>query len=70
MTTEPIDKFAALMTLEDFVKACEVGAFIDYDGFGYYSDGKVQFPEEIVSPSDIMKGSMRPDRSHVVWFNR
>jgi len=64
-----LSEFGDLMTLQDFKECCECGGFIDYDGYGYYSDGKMQ-SDIAIYPSDIMSGKYRKDFSHVVWFNR
>lgn len=58
-----------LMTLEEFIEDCESRCLIDYDGWGYYSDGKgmVTIP---VFPSDVTEGDIDKTFTHVVWFNR
>ena len=33
----PIPEYGDLMTIEEFIKNCEDGIFIDYDGSGYYA---------------------------------
>lgn len=57
------------MTLEDFKESCESGAFIDYDGFGYYATAK-KMTHKIILPSDVKKGRCKSEYTHVVWFNR
>ena len=60
-----------LMELEDFIECCESGGFIDYDGFGHYSDGKRESSVSI-APSMAAEGMIirRPEFTHVVWYNR
>lgn len=57
-----------IMTLDDFIKSCEAGAFIDDDGVGEYSKGTERSGIS-VSPSEVL---LSPNRewTHVVWFNR
>jgi hypothetical protein len=62
-----------LFTLEDFIKNCECGGFIDYDGSGSYSkeiDGKLMESNISIYPSDIKFKSIRKDFTHVIWYNR
>ena len=59
-----------LMTIEDFVSDVNSKCLIDYDGFGYYSDGK-EVSNIIVYPSEVeKKGVVSNSWSHVMWFNR
>ena len=57
-----------LMTLEEFIDSCG-SLFIDYDGFGCYATETEMFDEEII-PSDVKKGKINYNYTHVVWFNR
>jgi len=72
---EELPEHGDLMVIEGFVEDCKSGAFIDYDGFGDYSDGKrcisgLKYPEFLVKPSDIMCGIINDEFTHVVWYNR
>lgn len=77
---EPIPEYGDLMTMEEFIASVKAGLFIDYDGFGNYSDGKRvlhrtlseenDYEPLIVNPSDVKKGKIRKGFSHVVWYNR
>jgi hypothetical protein len=65
----PILGRGELITMEDFIKCCKSGSFIDFDGFGNYSDGKI-VSDTIVYPSDVVNGRIEKRWTHVVWFNR
>ncbi len=66
---EPHDDIGNLMGFGEFKACCEGGAFIDYDGYGYYStkDKQSDIP---VYPSDITDGVYRKDFTHVKWYNK
>lgn len=60
-------------TLDEFIKLCQQGMFIDYDGIGNYvnaGDGSQPDSDEQVSPSDIIAGKINRNYSHVHWYNR
>ncbi len=61
-----------LMTTEEFTEHCKSGGFIDYDGFGMYSDGEYEyydiFFKDVIHPSSFLKKKDHP-YTHVVWFN-
>lgn len=61
-----------LMSLQEFIHFCEIGLFIDTDGSGYYSDGRVFWREKPAIPSDIIKYKISFDTKHryVIWFNK
>lgn len=71
MKTEPLPTYGDLMTLEDFVRRCKDGSFIDYDGFGNFATKTEMFRKE-VHPSDVIKKDFKPkpEFTHVMWFNR
>ena len=64
-----IPKYGDLMTLNEFKESCEDALFIDYDGSGKYAT-KTQMSTIPVYPSDVTKGILREDFTHVVWFNK
>jgi len=66
---EPIEKDDDIYTIKQFIDMCKGGGFIDYDGFGVYAfeDKKSDIH---VYPSDVQKGIIRNDFTHVVWYNR
>ncbi len=55
-------------TVEEFKKAVECNAFIDYDGYGYPVKNKLADPKIIILPSKI--DQIPEDATHIVWFNR
>lgn len=60
-------------TLDEFIKLCQQGMFIDYDGIGNYvnaGDGSQPDSDEHVLPSDIIAGKINRNYSHVHWYNR
>lgn len=70
---EPISSYCTLMTIEEFKSDVADGALIDYDGFGYMSDGKFEFTEWEVVPSDVERRPRvftDPRFSFVAWYNR
>lgn len=68
LKARPIPDYGHLMPVKEFVECVEGGGFIDYDGHGYYSDGKMMF--EAVVPSDVKGKKPKEGYTHVVWFNR
>lgn len=57
-----------LMTKETFISFVNENIYVDYDGHGYYSNG-IKMSNIIVYPSDIKKGRIREDFTHISWFN-
>lgn len=70
MKKEPISEYGDVMSLEQWRGAVGCGCFIDYDGFGYYSDGIVMFIEHVALPSEVGTVTPPAETTHVVWFNR
>lgn len=70
MKATPMHDFGDMMTIEEFVKTVLSGGFIDWDGSGYYSDGKVFYHEKPAWPSEIMAGKIDRSFTHVAWFNK
>lgn len=68
--TAPVKHDDDVYTMDDFERACQSGCFIDYDGFGVYSDGKVKWRFRTIVPSDFERGAVDRAYSHVVWYNR
>lgn len=64
-----IPDYGKRIPIVEFIECCNDGLFIDYDGFGYYSDGKTM-TDLIVRPSDIMEGKIQREFPFVIWFNR
>ena len=61
--------FGDLFTLEEFEQLCRDGSFIDNDGHGKYSDGKLVSNIRII-PSDVTHGKVLMGWTHVVWYNK
>lgn len=61
---------ACIMPVEQFVKVCESGGYIDYDGYGVYADDEWVYPDVIVVPSDVVRPGFKPLAPFVSWYNR
>ena len=59
-----------IMTVEEFNNAVECDVFIDYDGYGYWSDGKKQMVNGIIIPSKFNLENVPAGVTHVAWYNR
>ena len=73
MRKRPLAKNCDLFTIRKFKTACKNDWFNDFDGFGLWSDGTYEYGspwEDAVYPSDILKGKIRKEFTHVVWFNK
>jgi hypothetical protein len=65
--------YGTLFTLQDFIEECSKGMFIDDDGIGFYSDGRVYWRNEPARPSDMIRfKGVKFDMRHrfVIWFNK
>jgi len=60
--------YGHVMAAEDFRNSCAVGAFIDYDGHGYYVINDTVYTHLTVRPSRV--GRIPKEATHVVWFNK
>jgi len=68
-----LPEYGNLFTLQDFIEQSGLGNFIDSDGHGYYSDGRVYWRDEPVKPSDMVRfKGIKFDIGHrfVIWFNK
>ena len=65
---EPVSDYADVMTVEEFIGCCDVGAFIDYDGFGHPVKGDAMAGDLEIKPS--RSGLIPADATHVAWYNR
>lgn len=74
MKTRPVHPDDDLFPLDEFIGLCEDRSVMDSDGHGCYSDGVNVFiqddPEDLVKPSQILKGNINRNYSHVVWYNK
>lgn len=68
--TEPLPDYGDVMELADFVKNCEMGGFIDYDGSGYYAAKGLMYRDFPADPSAIVAGQIDRRFTHVAWFNK
>lgn len=59
------DDYADVMTLDEFNRYRKVGAFISYDGDGYYGTATHQSNVNVWSDHPIPEGT-----THVAWYNR
>ena len=64
VNVEPIRRGAELIEVKDFRRGVESTCFTEYDGYGYYSDGRFMYG--VVDLSCIK----RKKYSYVAWFNR
>lgn len=64
----PIPDYGDKMRLQDFIVDCFNDCLIDYDGYGYYSDGEFMYGR--VYPSEICNGDFKIDYPFIIWFNR
>ncbi len=70
VTLEPIDlELGDHMTLQAFINNVTCSAIMDHDGFGRYATAT---HESSVSarPSEIGKGNIETDYTHVMWYNK
>ncbi len=68
---EPLPDYGDLMPIEEFSFNVKAGAFIDYDGHGYFATDKKMSDKGVV-PSDFKKSNFHVPvwATHVMWFNR
>ena len=62
-----------VIELDEFIKDCDSGGFMDYDGFGYYSNSQTEHEDRDdlrVQPSQITEGIINRDYKYVHWYNR
>lgn len=59
-----------LMPLQEFIDCVKCGAFIDYDGSGYYANKLEYFRDLPARPSEIFKGIVDSKFEYVAWFNK
>lgn len=68
---KPLSDFdkKCLMTIKEFKACCEIGGFINSDGFGYYATNKEVSNIEAL-PSAFVNGQIRTDFTHICWYNK
>ena len=69
---ELLPTYGDLMSLQDFIRYCKEGYFIDYDGIGFYSDGRVFWRDLVARPSDMVEDKVKngPNFRYVIWLNK
>lgn len=69
---ELLPDYGELMSLQDFIQKCGEGLFVDTDGTGYYSDGRIFWKDKPARPSDMIRYKVSFDTKHryVIWFNK
>lgn len=70
MVFSPIPSYGDLMTWEEWEDSVRSGCFIDYDGFGRYSDGEYELRGRDLKPSHLKTGKILHGFTHVIWYNR
>ncbi len=67
ITETPISKHCELMTIKEFFKEVDEGSLSGRNGFGYYSNGEVEYSELV----DLDKPWVHDLRfTHVCWYNK
>lgn len=72
---DEIPDYADIYTIESFIKHCEMGGFIDYDGYGNLGTKDKMSGLEI-RPSMLLYDIIYTDEritslyTHIIWFNR
>ena len=67
--SHPEPDYCDMMTVSEFVECVDSGCFIDFDGFGYPSNGTHMDPNIHVNPSEV-PDCIPSDATHIVWFNK
>lgn len=73
MTKEiSIEGHGDLMTVEEFIEYCEGGYLTDYDGVGFFSDGKTYSYSNSIMSVKRFAGAKPADFDfgYVLWFNK
>jgi len=60
------EDYGDLLTIDRFKFLCKEGYIIDYDGIGFYTDGKTYRHEDKVTIEKI--STTRED--YIIWFNK
>lgn len=63
-----LSDYGDLMPVNEWLDCCEMGGFIDYDGFGYPVRDMRECPDLCLFPS--MRHLVPKDATHIIWFNR
>lgn len=59
-----------VMTIQEWIEDCEMGAFIDYDGYGdqFFEENGSRVMLGHISPSQ--REFVNPKATHIIWYNR
>ena len=60
--------YGDLMPVDEFIAACKMGAFIDYDGYGHAVKDGLYDPSRNIKPSYLK--NIPDDATHIFWYNR
>lgn len=64
-----LDELDHIMPLAEFIACCKYGGFVDDDGSGYYATATHKSLTG-ARPSEILKGNIDSNYTHVIWYNR
>ncbi len=67
--SKPNPDYGDCMTVVEFLECVQCGGFIDYDGWGYLSDGTNYDPDVTIRPSGA-PGCIPKGTTHILWMNR
>jgi len=69
---KPIPDFdgADVMTVKEFLAACQVNAFTDDDGVGYFAESEAVMTDCPAVPSRVLQYPPPAKFTHVVWYNK
>lgn len=65
-----IPNYGKLYNYQEFKECCECRGFIDYDGYGFPSNGEKMDMDMRIKPSKFLQGWYGEKFTHVVWLNR
>lgn len=68
-TRQTKDCCGELFTIEHFKECCEVGVIFENDGEGYYVKESQEY-DIPARPLFFSQGFIRPDFTHVIWYNK
>lgn len=68
-TRSIVNSYGELMTVKEYLINIAMGAFTDYDGYGYaVKDCHIDESKSIFPSSGI--DNIPNDATHIIWFNR
>lgn len=59
-----------IFSCEDFIQMCRSGAIMNGDGQAYALTPNLCVGTEIILPTDIAFGNIKPDCDFIIWFNK